>query len=126
MLKLPQAEIPLSHYFAPGIYLREMRMPKGALVTGRIHKTEHYCILSQGQVTVQTETGRQTFTAPAVIHSMPGTKRALYAHEQVTWINVHHNPTNEQDLDKIEGIFTVETYAELPGSLDPAKLEGGR
>jgi hypothetical protein len=27
------------HYFAPGLYAREMTIPKGVTVTGSVHKT---------------------------------------------------------------------------------------
>lgn len=116
-------EFPLKHYFAPGLYLREMTMPKGAVLTGKIHKTEHYCILAQGEVSVGTEEGMKRLKAPAVVHSMPGTKRALYAHDEAVWVNVHHNPTNEQDLERIESLYTVPTYQAFSDFLEQGKLE---
>lgn len=122
MLKLPQVDIPLRHHFAPGLYLREMEMPAGVCITGKIHKTEHYCILSRGKVTVQTEDGQETLEAPAVIHSMPGVKRALYAHNDVTWVNVHHNPENERDLAKIEAHFVADSYEEYLSFTEALKL----
>lgn len=126
MLAMPQAEIPIAHHFAPGIYLREMHMPHGAVITGKIHKTEHYCILTKGSVTVVTEGGRKDYSAPAVIHSMPGVKRALHAHEDSVWVNVHHNPTDERDLEKIDDLFVVDRYEQLPGAADaPKQIQGG-
>ncbi len=128
MLAMPerQIEIPLKHYFAPGIYMREMTMPKDATVTGKIHKTEHYCILTKGKVSVLTDEGMRTLEAPSVVHSLPGIKRALYAHEEVVWINVHHNPTNERDLDKIEEIFTAKTFEEaLSRRPEAEQIQGG-
>lgn len=107
------AGFPLSHYFVPGVYMRSMTVPKGGLLTGKIHKTEHLCILAQGEVSVWTDDGMKRLKAPSVVHSMPGIKRAIYAHEDSTWINVHHNPTDEKDLDKIEEIYTVKTFAEF-------------
>jgi hypothetical protein len=44
MKELPEDQklhIEPKHYFAPGIYMREMTMPKGSIVVGKIHKTEH-------------------------------------------------------------------------------------
>lgn len=125
MLKMPQVEIPIAHHFAPGIYLREMHMPKGAIVTGKIHKTEHYCILSKGHVTVVTEGGRREYAAPSVIHSMPGVKRALHAHEDAVWVNVHHNPTNEKDLEKIDELFVVDSYDALSAKDERKQIQGG-
>lgn len=112
------------HHFAPGLYLREGLIPKGVTLTGKIHKTEHYCILSQGDVSVRTENGIERIKGPAVIHSLPGMKRVIFAHEDSVWINVHHNPTNESDPEKIEGIFVVDTYEQLLSFTEKKQLEG--
>ena len=45
---MPQVECPLKHYFAPGVYLREIFMPAGSVVIGKIHKTEHFNIIQKG------------------------------------------------------------------------------
>lgn len=117
---------PLQHYFAPGLYLREMTMPKNAVLTGKIHKTEHLCILSKGKVSVQTEDGLQIVTAPAVVHSMPGAKRAIFAHEESVWTNIHHNPTDERDLEKIEALYVTDTYEQFLAFAERANIEGGK
>lgn len=113
MLKMPQVEIKTTHHFAPGIYMREIFIPKGVLLTGKIHKTEHLNILSQGRLSVLTEGGIETLVASTVVKSQPGIKRAGYAYEDSVWITVHHNPENEQDLLKLEDIFTASTFEEL-------------
>lgn len=111
------------HYFADNLYAREITIPKGVTLTGHIHKTEHFCVLSKGKVSVYTEDGIKTLEASSVVHSLPGTKRVLFAHEDSVWINFHHNPTNEKDLEKIDQIFVVEKFEELE-NLEPKKLEG--
>lgn len=123
LLSMPQIEIPIRHYFAPGLYLREMTMPKDSVVTGKIHKTEHLCILAKGSVMVVNEDEKKILHAPAVIHSMPGTKRALHAIEEVVWINVHHNPTNEKNEEKIEDIFVTDTYEQFLSFTESKLLE---
>ena len=40
--------------------------------------------------------------------SLPGTKRAVYAHPDVVWTTIHL--TNETDLDKIEAEVIAPTY----------------
>lgn len=100
------------HYFAPGIYMREITIPMGVTLTGHIHKTEHMCILSKGRVSVWTDEGMKELTASSVVHSLVGMKRVMFAHEESVWINVHHNPTNEKDLTKIDSIFVAETFEE--------------
>lgn len=117
-------DLPVKHHFAPGLYSRELFIPKGVTLTGMIHKTEHICVLSMGEVSVYTEDGMKRLKASSVVHSMPGIKRVLFAHEDSVWINFHHNPTNEQDPEKIEEIFTVKTFEELEFK-EPKKLIGG-
>lgn len=114
----------LKHYFAPGIYMRQITIPKGVVLTGKIHKTEHMCVLSKGDVTVHTENGMQRIQASHVVHSMPGMKRAIYAHEESVWINVHHNPTNEHDLEKIEKIYVVDTFEQFSAFIENKQIEG--
>jgi quercetin dioxygenase-like cupin family protein len=117
-------EIPLRHYFAPGLYLREITIPKGTTLTGKIHKTEHLCILSKGKVSVWTDEGMKTLEASHVVHSLPGIKRVLYAHEESVWINVHHNPMNEQDPEVIEDIYVCETYDAFLNHAELKQIEG--
>lgn len=112
-MKDKQIHIEPIHHFAPGLYLREIKIPKDVTLTGLIHKTEHLCILSKGKVSVSTEDGMKTLEASSVVHSMPGTKRVLYAHEESVWINVHFNPTNESDISKIDDLYTVTTFEAL-------------
>lgn len=105
-----QIKVEIVHHFAPGLYGREMRVPAGACLVGKIHKTEHLCVLSKGDVTVIGDSGPHRIQASTVVHSLPGTKRAILAHEDSVWINFHHNPTNERDTDHIEDIFIAKTF----------------
>lgn len=113
------------HHFAPGVYMRELFIPKGAVLTGKIHKTEHLNILSQGDLTVWTEDGMKRLKASTVIKSQPGMKRVGYAHEDSVWITVHHNPENEQDIEKLEARLVTNSFEELTGSGETEKLHGG-
>jgi hypothetical protein len=109
------------HHFAPGVYLREMRIPQGYLITGKIHKTEHYCIVSKGEVAVNDGIQEKIFKAPAIVHSKPGAKRAIYAIEDSVWTNIH--PTTLTDPDEVEKEIIAETFEELDGYLEHLKDE---
>lgn len=113
LLKLPQVEIETTHHFAPGIYMRQVLIPKGAIVTGAIHKTEHLNILAQGSLSVWTDEGMKLLTASTVIRSQPGIKRAGYAHEDSVWITVHPNASEERDVEKIRVSLTTNSFAEF-------------
>lgn len=96
------------HYFAKGLYARAIHIPKGTLLTGKIHKQEHLNIVAQGVISVLTEDGPQTVRAPFTMVSKPGTKRVGYALEDTVWITVH--ATDETDVNKIDDELVVDTY----------------
>lgn len=90
------------HYFSNGLYCREITIPAGTLLTGKIHKTEHINIVSKGDISVMTENGIERVRAPATIISKPGTKRIGFAHTETVWTTIHANPGDEQDLVLLE------------------------
>jgi hypothetical protein len=104
---------PLKHWLAPGIYGREIHLPAGTVVVGKIHRHRHFNIISQGSITCYTEFGLETHTAPASFISEPGTKRVVHTHEDAIWTTIHPNPTDETDIKKLEEMFTALEYAEL-------------
>lgn len=100
MVKMPQAELETSHYFANGMYAREVHRPAGTLIVGKIHKHEHLFIVTKGQIVVWTESGMVRMNAPYVLVSKPGTKRVTLAEVDSTAMTVHR--TDNTDLDAIE------------------------
>ena len=110
---LPQLDMKLTHHFAPGIYCRELFIPAGTLLTGKIHKTEHINIISKGRIKIITESNAFEVCAPLTMRSLPGEKRAGFAIEDTIWICVHHNPENIEDLNELEEMFTVDSFEQL-------------
>jgi quercetin dioxygenase-like cupin family protein len=108
-----QIEIPTFHHFAPGVYMREVRIPKGAALVGMIHKTEHLNILSKGKLRLATEDGVRVLEASMVVKSTPGIKRAAEAIEDSVWITVHPNVSNEQDVEKLKADLVVDTFEQF-------------
>lgn len=100
MLAMPQIELPTKHWFADGMYCRELFRPAGTTIVGKVHKKEHFYIVASGIVTVVGDGTRETIEGPKVIVSTPGTKRAVFAHTDATCITVHR--TFETDLEAIE------------------------
>ncbi len=123
MLAMPERhiEIKTTHHFAPGVYLREIFIPKGATVVGKIHKTEHMNVMSQGKMMVWTDEGMKTLSASTVIKSQPGIKRVGHALEDSVWITVH--PTTETDLEKIEDLLIAKTFDEVLGFTERKEIE---
>lgn len=104
------SECPLTHYFAPGLYAREIFLPAGVLVVGKIHRHAHVNTISKGRVVVATEFGTTELVAPCTFVSQPGTKRVVLAHEDTIWTTYH--PTEETDLDRIEDYVIAPTFAD--------------
>lgn len=112
MLKQPQLNIEPKHYFAKGIYAREITIPAGTLLTGKIHKTEQLNIISKGRLTVVTEDGgEQMIEAPYTLVSPPGTKRIAFVHEETVWTTIHG--TEETDLVKLEQMLIAPSFEAL-------------
>jgi hypothetical protein len=105
----------ITHYFAPGVYAREMWMPAGCLITGKIHLTEHLNVLSQGKVSVSNKGESIIMEAPHMFVSPIGTKRAIYAHEESTWTTIH--ATELTDPEEIENEIIAESFQVLDGLL---------
>jgi len=101
---------PLTHTFADGMYVREIFIPAGLFVVGKIHKHSHPNFLLKGTVMVVTEFGSERLIGPVSIISKAGTKRALYAITDLTWVTVHLNPTNTQDLAELEEEIIAPSY----------------
>jgi len=113
--KLPQIEIPVRHYFSKGLYAREITIPAGAIVTGKIHLFEHLNIISSGIVRIVTEDFNEVVEAPRTLVAMPGVKKVLYAITTTVFTTVH--ATDITDIDEIDRVFVTEDYDDL-------KLEG--
>ena len=80
---------PLKHTFADGLYIREIFMPKGLIISTGIHKIEHPYFVQKGDVSVLTDEGIIRIKAPYNGITKPGTKRLIYMHEDTIWITVH-------------------------------------
>ena len=108
MLKLPQAPYQIRHYFAPGVYIREMIAPAGTVVIGKIHKTEHLNILERGSVALVNEDGTTVFLhAPLTFVSKAGVQKVIYMKEDVAWKTVH--ATEETDIEVLEKLLTEDS-----------------
>lgn len=122
--KLPQATVPVWHHFAPGMYARQMLIPKGTVLTGAVHKTEHLCIVS-GVIDVTNDTGVIRIADQQYIFvSKPGVKRAGVALEDTYFTTVH--ATDETDLDKLVIELTESTSQQLLGGSENVQLMNNR
>lgn len=98
------------HHFSEGLYARELFLPQGSIVIGKIHKHAHLNVIMYGRVTVTTPFGTEDLEGPLIFESKPDTKRAVYAHLDTLWITFH--PTEETDVDVIESQIILKDYSD--------------
>ena len=102
---------PVDHFFASGMYARQIYMNAGDIVVGKIHKHDHINTISQGRVFVTTEFGKDEFVAPYTFVSKAGTKRAVFVVEDTIWTTYH--ATESTDLESIEKELIAPDFATL-------------
>ena len=103
---------PLKHTFADGIYIRQMDMKSDSMVVGAIHNHLHVWFLLTGHLAVATEDSIEEFLAPCYVLATPGSKRVIYATEDSIFINIHKNPDNIKDINKLESEIVSKTFEE--------------
>lgn len=112
MKEYPQLDIPIDHHFHAGMYARELTIKAGTLLTGRIHKFDHFDIMLSGDITVSTDDGQvKRLTGLNIMQGKAGKKRAGYAHTDTHWITFHS--TDERHEDEMLDYLTCETFDEL-------------
>ena len=106
-IKEEQVNCPVIHRFSPGIYIREVFLPKDTFAIGHMQKTEHLNIFLKGRVVMYNE-GRLPveMEAPVIYTEKPG-RKCVYMREDVVWLNVY--PTEERDVEKLEATFLDKT-----------------
>lgn len=120
MLTRPQVDIPKIHYQADGLYGREITIPAGTFVIGKLHRFSQINFLMKGEIWVTTDNGMEKIKAPKVIVSPAGTKRAGYAVTDATWITVV--ATEETNVDNMDDVLTIGTYQEFIETVEEKRL----
>ncbi len=110
MRELPQLELITEHFFSPGIYTRILHIPKGCVLTGKIHKEPILNIMIKGEISVLLDGEVKRIKAPYICVSPAGSKKIGYAHEDTIWIGCHG--TDDFDIVKIEKRFVAQDELE--------------
>jgi hypothetical protein len=126
MLALPQADCPVRHYFAPGVYAREITIPEGVCLIGAVHKTDNLVVLSSGRLRLSTDDGPMDIVAPHILTCKAGAKNAAVALETSVWTNFFSNPDNETDVDRLVEILTYSKSSDLLGGSTNLQLAANK
>jgi hypothetical protein len=124
LLSVRQVDCPVRHYFAPGLYAREITIPKGTAIVGAVHKTENIAVLSKGALALDTENGPIEIHAPFTLTVKPGAKNVAFAIEESVWTNFF--VTTETDVDKLVEILTESKATDLIGGSTNQQLQSNK
>lgn len=122
-------ECTLTHSFTPineeygcCTYARQMFIPKGIVVVGKIHRHASHNFLLEGRLRISTEDGIETISAPCMFVGKAGVKRAIYAEEDSVFVNVHLTKFNsEGELELIEDEVIAPSYEDIGLSVAEVK-----
>ncbi|MAG24819.1 hypothetical protein CMI47_04495 [Candidatus Pacearchaeota archaeon] len=112
--ELELVEFETEHIFAKGTYTRVLHVPAGHVLTGHIHRESCINIVVKGKMKAATSEGDKLVQAGDYLVSGPGEKKAGYAIEDTTWINVFPNPDDTEDVPKLlDRLCYMEGYEQL-------------
>jgi hypothetical protein len=101
MAQHQQVECPLIHRFTNNMYVREVFVPAGTLLTSKIHKYEHPFVLSQGTITMfDGEGGQIDISAPYCGITKENTRRVVYVHSDCVFTTFH--VTDKKTVEEVE------------------------
>jgi hypothetical protein len=111
----------LKEYIVGGAYIRELFMPAGMFIVSRIWKQSRFWIVPFGEMTFTTEMGTQRIAGPYRGELLPGSKAAIYTHQDTLIFAI--TGTKSQHLSEMEDEVTTMDYrdCEYPWNY----LEGG-
>ena len=108
----PQVECPLTHRFTPNMYIREVFIPAGTIVTSEIHKKEHPYVVSMGIITLwDGEGGELTISAPYTGITKENTRRVALVHKDCIFTTFH--VTDAKTIEEAENDIFVDYDNEL-------------
>lgn len=114
-----QVELPVTHHFHGGVYIREVFIPAGTLVMGHAHKGETLNNMVMGKMLLATADGPVEVTGPKTFVTPPG-RKIVYALEDTIFQNVF--ATDETDVEKIESLV-IDKSAAWEQSREMAMIE---
>lgn len=101
----------LKQHLVHGAYIRELFIEAGVTIVSKLWNRDRFWIITEGDVTVTTELGRQRIVAPYHGLAPFGTKVALYTHAPTRWFAI--TGVQATSVDECEDEVTASDYAEL-------------
>lgn len=113
MKRFDEVKLPVKHRFAGGIYSREMQIPKGVILVGKIHKKADFFAVLKGKIRVfSAEHGWRILEAGFIGASGAGVQRVGFAVEDTvcaTW----HATRATKVRDAVRELFTMRSVRKM-------------
>lgn len=97
---MTEPDMKLSHYFADGIYVRYLVIPKGTTIVGKKHRKACINIMLKGDITIFADGDSERFVDHYIGIAPAGTQKAARTNEETIWLCIH--AVDDEDLDEIE------------------------
>lgn len=114
---------PARHFFARGVYVRELRVPAGMLVLGGIHKHSQVFVVLSGEALVLFGDGVRRVKGGDIFETEAGVQRAAHALVDTVFLTAHG--THERDIERVEAelvAWTREEYLAFQAATAAAAL----
>jgi quercetin dioxygenase-like cupin family protein len=95
----------VQHFFAAGLYAKQMTLNVGGYITGHVHLYDHMSILAKGSVVVNLDGVKKQYNAPAVITVKKGQAHDVYPLTDSVWYCLH--ATDLTDPDEIDEATSI-------------------
>jgi hypothetical protein len=99
-----QERNPVAHGFADGLYTRQIEMPAGQVIVGKVHLKSGAFFLLSGSMDILSESGVMRVSAPHHGVTPAGTQRVVRTVTDCVYVTVH--ATDLTDTDEIEAELT--------------------
>ena len=99
----------LKEYYVNGAYIRELFIPKDTAMVTQLWKKDRFWIIPFGDVTIVSETYRKRVQGPYTEMVEPGSKIALYTHEDTLWFAI----SGASSIDSAEEELIAKSYKEI-------------
>ena len=96
-----------AHHFCKGLYARELRIPAGYVVVGKMHASENFFLIVSGDVSISTRDGIRRVQGPLLAVTKPGDKRVAFAHTDTIMFNFDTRADEVEDPKLLETRYVV-------------------
>ena len=108
---LSREDYTVSNVIVDGVLARTVKIPRGHLVVGEVHKFDSINFLIKGELRIHYNGEIRHLKAPSMIVSKANTRKVVFALEDVVWTSIHK--TSFTTIDKIEEELIIKEDAKV-------------